>query len=409
MKEFTVAAIAPDGARRVFLRTAETAESLAAALRAEGYVVLSIDEAAPGEDGRTPADVPGWHPSWLKGMTKFDVEMGLRQLASMLKSGITLLAALKTVGAQAASPRASLAWRRVAGKVYAGCSVAEALEADVRHFGDVAVRLAEVGEKSGELEKTLSRAADQMEARRNLKTAVMNAVMYPLVAISMAAAVSAFLVVSVIPKIADFLRSGNAALPAMTQMLVDVSDWFRANALSAAAWLAAAVAMWFVARMNDRAREAQDAFLLRLPVAGRILRLSGTALFARSMQILTESGVTLLDSLETSARLLPNRRLRLRIENVRSEVMRGSTLSKPLSAASEFMPMLSRMAAVGEKTGSLPEAFGETARFHEMLLALAVKRFGMLIEPVMILIAGGIVGFVYVAFFMALFSIAGAT
>ena len=148
-------------------------------------------------------------------------------------------------------------------------------------------------------------------------------------------------------------------------------------------------------------------FLLKIPITGRILRLSGTALFARALQIMLESGVPLLDALATSARLMSNRRFRRRAAAAHDGVMRGLPLAESLAPATEFMPMLGRMAAVGEVSGSLPEAFGETARFHEMLLALAVKRFGMLIEPVMIVVTGCIVGFVYIAFFMALFAIAG--
>ena len=127
------------------------------------------------------------------------------------------------------------------------------------------------------------------------------------------------------------------------------------------------------------------------------------------MEIMTQSGVTLIDSLSVAARLLSNRRLRRRVESARDGVVKGLSLEGALSGAVEFMPMLRSMAATGEASGSLPEAFGETARFHEMLLALAIRRFGMLIEPVMIVVTGLIVGFVYIAFFMALFAMAGAT
>jgi len=171
--------------------------------------------------------------------------------------------------------------------------------------------------------------------------------------------------------------------------------------------VAAAVTAWFVVRLNEQGREWQDAFLLHVPVTGRILRLSSTALFARSMQIMTESGVTLLDALETVARLHANRRCRRRVRQAHEAVLRGASLGDGLRRAREFTPMLRRMAAVGETTGALPETFDEAARFHEMLLALAVRRFGMLIEPVMIAVTGVIVGFVYIAFFMAIFAIAG--
>lgn len=341
-------------------------------------------------------------------MKAFDVEMGLRQTAAMLRSGVPLLSALETVAEQAANKSARTEWARVAHRVTHGEALAEAFAARIRCFGEVTVRLAEVGERSGELERTLSRAADQMDARRTLRNSVINALVYPAITVIMALAVSTYLVIAVIPKLSEFLRSSDAVLPALTQTLMDLSDWIIAHGASIAGSLGILAAAWIVVRASEAGRELQDAFLMRLPVAGRILRLSGTALFSRAMQIMLESGVPLTSALDTAARLLANRRLRRRIEAAHCTVLAGQPLSGALRDARELMPMLARMTAVGERTGSLPEIFDETARFHEMLLALAIKRLGMLIEPVMIAVTGIIVGFVYVAFFMALFSIAGA-
>jgi len=393
----------PEGVRRTVSREAESREAFVARLRSERFLVLSVEEA--DESAALP---PRWHPAWLKPMTGFDVEMGLRQLASMLKSGVALLSALATVEEQATCPRASLAWRRVRESVFAGGSFADALERQSKRFGEITVRLADVGERSGELEHALTRAADQMEARRNLRTAVVNALVYPLITVAMAIGVSSYLVVAVIPKLAEFLREGGVELPGMTMALMDFADFVKANGLAILGWTGAAVAVWIVGRLFSRTREIEDVLLLRIPVTGRILRLSGTALFARAMQIMVESGVTLLDALDVSGRLMSNLRYRRRVRAARDGVMRGGSLADSLRPASEFMPMLARMSAVGEVTGSLAESFGEVARFHEMLLAIAIKRFGMLVEPVMICVTGGIVGFVYIAFFMALFAIAGA-
>jgi len=400
--QFEVTARDPGGVRRTFSREAETREALMMELRAEKLLVLDVREAAE------PRDLPPpWHPAWIKPVTGFDVEMGLRQLASMLRSGITLLKSLATVQEQSFSPRAKKMWKGVKEHILHGGTFAEALEGQPRRFGEIVVRLAEVGERSGELEHAVTRAADQMEARRSLRTTVVNALMYPSLAVVMAVGVSAYLVVAVIPRIGEFLQAGGAALPPVTQALMDFSDWVNANGLVVLACIGGAAAAWAAVRLHSGGRELEDVFLLRVPVVGRILRLSGTALFARSMQIMTESGVPLLDSLATGARLMANRRFRRRVAAAHDGVVRGQTLAESLEPAVEFMPMLRRMAAVGEVSGSLPESFGETARFHEMLLAIAVKRFGMLIEPVMIAITGGIVGFVYIAFFMALFAIAG--
>ena len=401
---FTATVRDPAGARRTVSREADSLDSFMAALRAERFIVLSVEESTGGD-----VLPPRWHPAWLKPMTGFDVEMGLRQLASMLKSGVALLSALATVEEQAPCPRAAVAWRKVRESVFAGGSFAGALERQAKRFGEITVRLADVGERSGELEHALTRAADQMESRRNLRTAVVNALVYPLVTVLMAVGVSAYLVVAVIPKLAEFLRDGGVELPGMTMMLMNFADFVKANGLVIMGWFVAAVAAWFGARyFSVRAREMEDLFLLRIPVTGRILRLSATALFARAMQIMVESGVTLLDALDVSCRLMSNLRYKRRVMAARDGVMRGGSLADSLRPAREFMPMLARMSAVGEVTGSLSEAFGEVARFHEMLLAIAIKRFGMLIEPVMICVTGGIVGFVYIAFFMALFAIAGA-
>ena len=399
---FRVRARDAAGITRTDLRDAESRDALMVRLRTERLLVLDVEEVREA-DGLPSA----WHPAWLKPMTGFDVEMGLRQLASMLRSGVTLVNALSTVEDQALSPRARRTWQRVRESILHGHSFAESLALEPRHFDEIVIRLGEVGERSGELEHAVTRAADQLEARRNLRTAVVNALVYPVVAVVMAVGVSAYLVMAVIPKVTEFLVSGGAQLPTITQLLVDVSAWINANGATILAVLAGVAAAWIAVGFHAGGRELEDAFLLRLPITGRILRLAGTALFARSMQIMTESGITLLDSLATATRLMANRRFRRRVRNAHDGVMKGQSLAESLRPAVEFTPMLRRMAAVGEVTGSLPEIFGETARFHEMLLALAVKRFGMLIEPVTICITGGIVGFVYVAFFMALFAMAG--
>ena len=401
---YVATAIGADGKRQELVREASDEAALAAALRAGGLLVVSVARQAEPRSKRGDAEPPFvWRP-----MSALDVEMGLRQIAAMLRSGMPLLAALETVAEQSSGARARRVWNRVAASVTRGEPFAAALAASSRRFDDVTVRLADVGEKSGELELTLTRAAEQLNSRRNLRNTVANAFVYPCITVATAIAVSAYLVVAVIPKLADFLRSSGTALPALTQALVGLSEWIVANGAYVVVCVAGVTALWFSARFFSRTRELQDAMLLRVPVVGRVLRLSGTALFSRAMQIMLESGVTLTSALGTAAQLLTNRRLRRRVGAARDAVLAGRPLSKALADAPEFLPMLHRMAAVGETTGALPDTFGETARFHETILALTVKRLGILVEPVMIAVTGAIVGFVYVAFFMALFSIAGA-
>ena len=385
---------------------APSAAALAQRLRADGLLVFSVEE--DGDAWDREGLPPRFHPAWLLPTASLDLELGFRQISSMLRGGVSLTLALQTVAAQSRRPRAARAWLFLLGRIRAGESLSAAMDALPRIFREEIVQLVRVGEHSGELDSAFARAADQLAARRDVRALVANALVYPCLTLLLAVGVSVFLVVSVIPRIATFLRSGNTALPPLTQALMDVSGWIRAHGLAVLAGLAAAAAAAWLVRLHPRGREAEDAFLLHVPVTGKILRTSGTAVFARVMSMLLESGVTLLDALRVSTRVLPNRRLARRIDSARDGVMRGEPLSAVLARAPEFLPMLPRMAAVAETTGSLGEAFGEVARFHETLLAISVKRLSAVIEPVTILVTGAIVGFVYVSFFLALFSMANA-
>lgn len=389
----------PAGERReVEVEAADRTGALAAARR-EGGVVLGLREGAVKTRRRRRG-------SWLP-MKKQEQETGLRQIASMLKSGLPLLDALRT----AADPgggggRSSRTWGDVAEGIERGRSLAQAME-ETGKFDMYTLALTRVGEQSGELDTTLVQAADALEKRRENRALVVNALFYPVTVGLLTAAVVWFMMTKVIPQMRDFIAEGQGELPEVTQALIDVSDWIGRNGLAIAAWAAGAVAAWWLVRRTAAGREWTDALLLRLPLTGKILRLATTATLARSLSILLESGLTLMDGLEVARGLFRNRRIARRLAESRERIMRGSSFASTLEGAREFMPMLARMAATGEATGTLGSALAGVAAFHEAQLKAAIRRFGMLVEPALIFIVGGIVGFVYVAFFMALFSLAG--
>lgn len=396
-----------NGATHMVTGEAESLKSYVSGLRQNGCIVISATEKSDALP-KSEKNWPIWHPAWLRQITSFDVELGFRQIGSMLKSGVTILAALKTVAEQARGPRAARMWNAVHDKVVAGSSLSSAMESVSHKFGNVAIQLVKVGEHTGELDIALIRAAEQMEGRRNLRATVANALTYPIIATVAAIGVSIYLVVAVIPKIAEFLGNGGVTLPPMTQLLVDISDWVRLNGLYALAVILGTIIILFAMRFFHTGREIEDSAVVHLPIVGNVMRLSGTAIFSRAMHMLLDSGVTLLDALGVSEGLIGNSRMSRRVKDAKDAVMRGATLEEALRPAREFMPMLHRMAAVGETTGALGDAFAEVARFHEMMLSITIKRFSVTIEPAMIVITALIVGFVYVAFFMALFSMAGA-
>ena len=391
------------GALQSGTREAASLGALSEQLRLEGNVIIEIKEIHKVAE-TSPANTPWYSLAWLKPVRSLDIELGLRELAYLLKSGVPVVVALQTVEEQAESPRTALVWSHVKERISQGLSVSEALATEKGIFSDEQIQLAVAGERTGELAQVFGRAADQLAARRKLRMIVLNALVYPILALLLAFGVSIYLVASVIPKMAQFLQQGNVELPAITQLLVDVSEWLHINAGAIAGTLLAIVCLWIALRMTEKGRIFVDAFLLRLPIVGKVLRLSATTNFARTMSLLIESGVTLVDSLQVAANMLVNRKLRLRVIEAKDRVVNGEALSASLKDSKEFMPMLSRMTAVAESTGDLAETFNEVAEFHDTLLGIMVKRLSVVVEPVMILITGAIVGFVYLAFFMALFT-----
>jgi type II secretory pathway component PulF len=382
--------------------SADSTEELAGALRARQLLVLAIDPVVhAAASRRLPLNPLAWLPPG-----RLDIEIGLQQLAAMLRSGLPLLESLRTTAEQARRPRSGALWRNIGQQIASGSTLAGALEVHPGYFTNYVVQLVRVGESTGELDAMLGRAAEHLEQSRNLRLMVVNALTYPVIVVLLALGVSAFLVLNVIPKIESFLSAGGRALPPITQMLLGFSHWLQAYLPQIGIGLAsAAVALWAIHRWRP-GRRALHRLWLTIPVIGRILRLAETAVFARGMHILIESGVALLDSLRTVERLVRNEAIGARIATAREAVTQGETLATGLHGGGEFLPMLPRMVAVGETTGSLGSILGEVARFHEAQLVGAIRRMGIVIEPALIIVVGGIVGFVYAAFFVALFSIA---
>ena len=383
--------------------TASSREMLSAELRGRGLLVLEVEQV----EDRHSRSVITWNPvTWLPAKS-FDVEMGFQQLSAMLNSGLSLLGALRTVAEQARRVRAAAAWHDVADRIEQGATFGDALQAQKGMFSEHVVQLVKVGEVTGNLDTALRGSAEHLERTRQMRLTVMNALAYPAIVTLLAVGVAGFLVLVVIPRIQKYLGGRGRSLPAITQNLLDVSSFIQTYLMHFGIGVAAAsLAFYFIYRWPP-GRLALDGLFLKLPVVGGVLRLSGTAVLARGLGVLLESGVTLLDSLNTVERVVGNRALAARIAEARESVLRGGTLAGALSGKRTFMPMLGRMVAVGESAGTLAPVLGEVARFHENQLLVTIRRMSVLIEPVVIIVVGSIVGFVYIAFFVALFSLAG--
>jgi type IV pilus assembly protein PilC len=275
-------------------------------------------------------------------------------------------------------------------------------------FSPMVVQLVRVGEQTGQLEPVLVRAAESLEHRRRLRTTVLTAMTYPTIVLVAAVGVTAFMAFSVIPKLEKFLSTVGRSLPAMTRLLLDISRGVQDYGPYVLLGLAAAAAGGIALYYWPPGREWIDRQSLRVPLVGTLLRLAATVSFANGLSALLRSGITLLEGLRTAERLQRNRYLASQVAAARDAIMHGGDLATPLADARAFMPMLSRMVAVGESAGTLDEVLQELAGFYEAQLQNTIRQLSVIVEPVIIVVVGGIVGFVYISFFMALFAAGGA-
>ena len=388
------------GARRSGALESASSAAAAAELRGLGLLVITLEEAQQAAHAR------GWAPSELLWIRSLDIEISLYQLATLLRSGLTLLSALRLVAEQAERGRLRRVWEEAVAAIEGGRTFADALS---QHpcFNRLVVQLISVGEQTGHLGPVLERAAMALEKKRTLRAGLLTTLMYPAIVFLLAIGLAVYMVMGVLPKLQIFLRAMGKKLPPMTQRLLDLSDWIQSNGVTTliiAVSLIIALVMLFI---WPPGRAVIDALALRIPLLGKAFRTAGTALFATSFSALLSSGVTLIEALRATERLMGNRRLASIVTTAREQVMQGEPLARHLDRPYGFMPMLPRMVAVGESSGTLDNVLDEVARFHEAQLDRLIKRLSALIEPAVIVTVGSVVGYVYISFFMALFAATG--
>ncbi|MEM8884615.1 MAG: type II secretion system F family protein [Planctomycetota bacterium] len=381
---------------------AASAAAASATLREGGNLLLGLEQTtrsvSPQESRSLISQIPFVRPRMAT------LEVTLRQISVMLKSGLTLLESLRTAAAQTTRlMRATLI--DLAERVQEGRSLTQALE---RHpwTGRMVRQLVEVGEQTGTLDLVLERAADALEKRRLIIGQAIAALMYPTIVFLAAIGVTVFMLVYAVPRLTVYLEALGRPLPPMTQFLVDASNVLLTAWPTIVGSIVMGLILFTIAYLSAPGRLFIDSVLLRIPIVGYILRTSATAMFARSFSLLLASGVTIIEALRTCQDLFRNRRLTVMIASAREKVIAGAPLAPGLSTRNAFTPMLSSMVAIGERSGNLDETLLACARFHEQRLASLIRTLSSLVEIAVIIIVGGIVGYVYIAFMLALYGAA---
>lgn len=369
-------------------------------LRERGWIVLGIDSSLSGNSQSE---------QWLKwefGPSNLQIEISLQQMAIMIRSGMTLLAAIDTIVEQADSRALARLWHDVARGIQNGLGFSQALRRQ-RRLPDFAIRLVEVGEQTGDLEPVLVRAANTMRRHRQSKQQFWSATIYPALVLLLAIGVTIYLVVYLMPRLQVYLESLGRQLPAMTQQLINGTEWIRNNFVAISGCAIAAGALFAFAYGSERGRLWIDRGLLRIPVLGPLIKNRETATFARGLQIMLESGLTLTECLGTVQTLLRNNSLAQIVGGAREKIIRGISLSEAISTRRGFTPMFHKMVSVGQQSGEMARVMREAADYHDDQFRASVQRIQAIATPTITLLVGGVVGYIYIAFFLALFSAGG--
>jgi type IV pilus assembly protein PilC len=326
----------------------------------------------------------------------------------MINAGLPLVQALDILAKQTENKALASATRDIVFDVESGHTVADALAKHPNAFSELYVNMVAAGEAGGILDTILMRLATFMEKNDALIRKVKGAMIYPAVIMSVAVIAITVLLMFVIPVFEQMFASVNMALPLPTRVVIGLSDFLRSQWYLIAGGMAAGV--WLLRRYYNTpgGKLAIDRNLLKLPVLGDVLRKSAVSRFTRTLGTLISSGVSILDGLEITAKTAGNRVIQDAIMQSRASIAGGDTIAAPLQKSNVFPPMVISMIAVGEQTGGLDEMLSKIADFYDEEVDAAVSGLLALLEPVMIVFLGIVVGGMVVAMYLPIFDMINA-
>ncbi len=371
---------------------AENEEAVIKELRKRSLIVISIDEIKEGG---------------LKnlsfGQNKVngdDLVIFTRQLATMIEAGIPILQSLEALEEQATQPFFKGVISAVREDVAVGNSLSKAFGKHSNVFDTLFVSMVQAGETGGALNALLDRIAGYMEKTLKLKRKVKSAMVYPAVVVSMAIMITLLLLIKVVPTFKEIYDSLGQELPAMTQILINISQNVRSGFL----WMIGLLFLLFFVFINYRKTQAGslqiDKIILNLPIFGPLIQKVAISRFSRTLATLIQSGVPILVSLEIVGRSSGSRVIEVVTQDLCHHIREGESISGPLAKSNVFPSMVVRMISVGEKTGKLETMLTKIAEFYEDQVDAAVSGLTSMIEPLIIGALGIIVGFIVIALFL---------
>ena len=334
-----------------------------------------------------------------------DVMIFTRQFATMIDAGLPIVQGLDILCQQTENKLFRNIIRTVKQDVEGGITLAEALKKHPQVFDDLYVNMVSAGEAGGVLNTILTRIAIFIEKATKLKRKVKGAMIYPATIVIVAVAVVTILLIYVIPVFGELYGGMGKALPAPTQITINISNWFRAYFLYIVGVIAAIIVGIRLYYKTNNGKLLIDGWMLRMPVIGDLIRKVAVARFAQNMSVLLTSGVPILDGLAITAKTAGNKVVEQAVMRCRVSISQGKTVAEPLAESKIFPPMVCQMVAIGENTGSLDSLLKKVAEFYEDEVDSAVANLTALMEPMIMIVLGVIIGGLVISMYLPIFQL----
>jgi len=341
-------------------------------------------------------------------VTKKDLVIFTRQFSTMIDAGLPLVQGLNILAEQMENKTFKGMLKQVTKDVEGGSTLADALNKHPKVFDALFVNLVAAGEVGGILDTILQRLAAYIEKAEKLKSKVKGAVVYPVAVLIIGVLVMIVIMVFVIPVFQEMFSSLGSGLPALTQLVINVSDFTTGNIHFMIGGLIVAIWGFRRYRGTTSGKRNIDILLLKMPIFGELIRKVAVARFTRTLGTMISSGVPILDALEITAKTSGNAVIEEVIYDARSSIAEGQTIADPLSESDIFPGMVTQMISVGESTGALDAMLEKIANFYDDEVDAAVSALTALMEPLMMMLLAGVLGPIVIAMYLPIFQMASA-
>lgn len=402
MVEFTYTAKDPDGKIQSGKISAGSREEAVASLIRRGFTPQTVKPVG-GSGLQMNIKLPGGNKVKSTALVVFT-----RQFSTMVSAGVPMLKSLTTLKEQTSSAALKEILEKVVSDVQGGTQLSDALTKHPKAFSEVYVNMVRAGEAGGILDSILNRLATQVEKDAKIKGKFKSAMVYPAVVTLVAVGAVGFLMVGVVPKLAGILSEAGGDLPAQTKLILGVSNFMTNQWYILIAAIVFAIFGFRKFTGTPAGKYTFHKFLLRLPILGNIILKVNVARFARTFSSLMASGVTVIDALEITSGALTNTVVRKALTDSVESIKNGSNIADSLAAGNVLPAIIIQMTAVGEETGKIGEVLDKVAEFYEDEVDQITESIASIIEPVLIVGLGGIVGFIVMSVLGPILSIQGA-